>query len=358
MIMEIVFLIFFILVFFIQLGFLFRNYFRMVIHVWENKKYNHEGISLIIASRNDGEWLLENLDLFLNQKHGQFECIIVDDGSDIPFRAPDNPRLRILRIDKSEGKKAALIRGAEMAQYEVLLFSDADCEPASPFWAGEMLSNLEEDCGGVLGYGAYKTEKNLLGNLIQLDSLYTVSSYMSAALRGKAYMGVGRNLLLRKSHFFEAVEALHNKQNLYGDDDLIVQLLGVKYKMAICLHPRGFTYSRAMPDFGLWFRQKRRHISAGHYYDKKSIFALALERSSLFLFFLMVPLLLCSSYYLPVLLSLSLYLIYKFYIFSKLKLRFHSPLHMFMFPVWDFIYVLCLFNLTITSIFVPEKKWR
>lgn len=354
MLILIVFLIFF----FIQLAFLVRNYFKMVLYVWDHEAYKHEGISIVIACKNDAVKLHENLDLILEQKHSALEVIIVDDASLTPLKLEENDRVKLVRIEESKGKRYALEVGVGAAKYDFILFTDADCKPASKFWAGEMLSNVKENIDIVLGYGGYKTKNNLLGNLVQLDTLYTVASFMSAALRKKAYMGVGRNILFRKSAFEKALNEVTELNNPYGDDDILVQKLAKPNNVALCMHPRGFTWSSAPNSLTEWFSQKKRHVSAGHFYKKSTLLELGLERFSLWCLYLSTIILLFTEYRIIVLFALLIYWLYKTYIFDKLGERYESSLQVILFPIWDLFYSFCLFIFTITSIFAPTNKWR
>lgn len=351
-------IVLYIVVFFVQFAFLVRNYFKMILHVWEDKPYKNDGISLLIACKDDALKLEPNLHLFLEQQHPHFEVIVVDDASTIPMHIEANPRLKVIRLEEGLGKRNALAQGVHIAQYKYLLFSDADCVPSSKFWAGEMLSNAQEGIDIVLGYGAYKTPKSVLGNLIQLDTLYTVANYMSAALRNKAYMGVGRNLLMKKEVFEQAILKLKDSPNIYGDDDLLVQNMAQKGNVALCLHPRGFVYSEAPKNFSEWSKQKTRHVSAGHFYKKSVLFELGLERLSLWLFYMFSALLLFSDLQFLACVSLGFYWLYKIYIFSKLKERYQSSLQVMFLPIWDLFYSISLFKFTITSIFAATKRWR
>lgn len=351
-------LIIFLVFFFVQLAFLVRNYFKMVLHVWSDKAYKHDGISIVIACKNDEDRLQKNLPFIFEQKHTSFEIIIVDDASDIPLNIEGRDKVKVIRLDESKGKRFALEVGVKAAQYNYVLFTDADCKPASKFWAGEMLSNVEENTDIVLGFGGYKSKKGLLGNLVQLDTLYTVASYMSAAIRNKAYMGVGRNILFRKLAFEKALQEVANLKNQYGDDDILVQKLAKANNIALCMHPRGFTWSSAPESMVEWFKQKKRHVSAGHFYKKSTLIELGLERFSLWCFYATSLILVFTEYRFIVLFALLIYWLYKTYIFDKLSERYESSLQVILFPVWDLFYSFCLFIFTITSIFAPTNKWR
>ncbi len=100
-------------------------------------------ISVIIATRNPGEWFGPCVTSVLNQSLADLELIIVDDGSDtpvgtamIPQQWRSDPRLRIDRIPHS-GVSAARNRGVELARGHWIAFADDD-----DLWHPEAMSLL------------------------------------------------------------------------------------------------------------------------------------------------------------------------------------------------------------------------
>ena len=102
------------------------------------------------------------------------------------------------------GKKFALTLGIKTAKYENLLLTDADCYVRTNNWISSMSNNFNHS-DIVLGYGSYKKEKGLLNKLIRFDTFNVAQQYLSYALKGQTYMGVGRNLAYKKSLFFNNV---------------------------------------------------------------------------------------------------------------------------------------------------------
>ncbi|MBI2467114.1 MAG: glycosyltransferase family 2 protein [Candidatus Rokubacteria bacterium] len=60
----------------------------------------------------------------------RFEVIVVDDGStDATAQVAERAGVRVVRLPANAGPAAARNRGAQAARGEVLVFTDADCEP-------------------------------------------------------------------------------------------------------------------------------------------------------------------------------------------------------------------------------------
>ena len=60
----------------------------------------------------------------------------------------------------------------------------------------------------VLGYGGYEKQLGFLNKLVRFDTFHVALQYLSYALIGKSYMGVGRNLAYKKSLFLKIRDLL------------------------------------------------------------------------------------------------------------------------------------------------------
>ncbi len=90
--------------------------------------------------------------------------------------------------------------------------------------------------------------------------------YLSLALAGRPYMGVGRNLLYRRQTFFANKGFYTHKHVLGGDDDLFINEVATPTNTAVSLDPATFTTSIPKEIWPDWRHQKRRHLSVGHRY--------------------------------------------------------------------------------------------
>lgn len=114
-----------------------------------DRDYNREGASIIIAARNEEENILRFLPDIINQDYTDFEIIFVNDASKdqtaaiADKMAKENPKLKVIHISESLGKKNAVQKAIEVAKYDILVFTDADCKPASKTWLAETVSRFE-----------------------------------------------------------------------------------------------------------------------------------------------------------------------------------------------------------------------
>lgn len=242
----------------------------------KNNLRNHQiikplnlSVSVIICAKNEKENLTKNLPFILNQHFDDFEVIVVDDGSDVPFTWI-HERLTIITLTKEEkiglGKKYALQKGVEHASKKIILLTDADCKPASPNWISEMSSLINEEHKIVLGISPYTYENTLLNALVEYETAQTAMQYIGFALLGMPYMCVGRNVCydaqLLKSKTWNTKELAIAS----GDDDLTIQSLATKKNTTVCLSKDSYTYSDAKKTWSTWFTQKTRHAESGFMY--------------------------------------------------------------------------------------------
>ncbi len=99
-------------------------------------------VSVIIPTHNRAAWVKEAAASVLAQTFGDYELLVVDDGSTDgtgDALAPLNGRLKVLRLEERRGVSAARNRGAASARGEWLAFLDSD-----DLWLPEKLARQME----------------------------------------------------------------------------------------------------------------------------------------------------------------------------------------------------------------------
>lgn len=235
-----------------------------------------EGVSLIISTRNQAAMLEEHLPQWLSQDYPKFQVIVVNDGSwdetaDIlKDKAAENSKLKVVTLNIDDryhkGKKFALTMGIKAADFDWLLFTDTDCIPSSDQWIRRMMQCRSAETEIVLGYSPYQRKNSLINLFIQYETFLTAQQYLSSALAGMPYMGVGRNLMYKKELFFLYKGFASHQHILSGDDDLFVNETATAKNTAVCLNAEARIYSVPKNTLGEWTRQKNRHLSTAKYY--------------------------------------------------------------------------------------------
>jgi cellulose synthase/poly-beta-1,6-N-acetylglucosamine synthase-like glycosyltransferase len=262
-------------------------------------------VSVIICARNEFKHLQQFLPSILTQDYPQYEVIVINDGStdstedllrELSKKYPHLyhsfvPGLANVRSTK----KLGLTLGIKAAQYDLLLFTDADCKPADKQWISHMARNFTHGTEFVIGYGGYIKTKGWVSRLISYDTLFIGLQSLGFALTGRPYMGVGRNMAYRKETFIRE-KGFSKSLNLQsGDDDLFVNGIANEYNTRVDISPESVTWSVPKESFDSWFRQKERHLSAAKFYTRSSLMLLGIELFTRAMFYLLVVAILIVS---------------------------------------------------------------
>jgi glycosyltransferase involved in cell wall biosynthesis len=278
--------------------FYYVRYFRLLAFYTEKQELSakEQAVSVIICARDEADEIEANLPGVLAQTYrSTHEIVVVNDNSqdDTKYLLEglyrDFKQLHIVELKQEAlhipGKKFPLSMGIKSARHELLLLTDADCIPASEHWILKMQSAFKDGIKIVLGYGAYKRKKGLLNRVIRFDTFHTALQYLSCALAGQPYMGVGRNLAYKKELFFQQKGFASHHHLPGGDDDLFVNACATSENTAIVIDKDTFTYSTPPASIGEWISQKQRHNSTGKYYKARHKFLLGCYMTSHFLLY-------------------------------------------------------------------------
>lgn len=253
-------------------------------------------VSVIICARDEEDNLTAFLPTVLAQDYPEFEVVVVNDcssdnsGHVVDALAKNDPRLRRADIKEDayykHGKKFAVLVGVKSAKYEHLVFTDADCYPVSNQWLRHMAAGFSAEKKIVLGYGGYEKKEGLLNSLIRYDTFIIAVQYLSAAIRKKAYMGVGRNLAYTRDLFFQHKGFASHYHLRSGDDDLFVNEAATPQNTGVAVHPAAITLSRPKNTFREWRLQKARHLTTAPHYKPASRSRLIFNHFSQYFFLL------------------------------------------------------------------------
>lgn len=326
-------------------------------------------VSIIICARNEDDNLTEYLPKILTQNYSNFEVVVVNDCSyDNTENVIDEfakifPNLKKVTIKEDEyykhGKKYAVLIGIKGAQHNHLLFTDADCFPADANWLKSMASGFVNKKEIVLGYGAYQKTDGFLNKLIRFDTFLIATHYLSAAIKGKAYMGVGRNLAYTKELFYKEKGFAKHYHLTSGDDDLFINQACSIENTNIALSQSATTLSIPKKTFTDWKRQKQRHLTTAPHYNSQSKSRITIAYASQYLFYIsLISLLFFKTTWLIALGGLFIKIIVQLAAFNKASKKLHEP------DLWQFSFVYELLLLLIYPIFHISKllqttnKWK
>jgi glycosyltransferase involved in cell wall biosynthesis len=325
-------------------------------------------VSVVICARDEAHNLVKNLPgvLVQNYKTTHEVVLVNDNSSDESKYVIDEFKRSFKNLNMVEltqeaimitGKKFPLSMGIKSAKYEIVLLTDADCVPASEHWIQKMQDTYTDDVEIVLGYGAYHKQPGLLNKLIRFETFHTAIQYLSYAIAGTPYMGVGRNLSYKKNVFLRNKGFSSINQIPSGDDDLFINQVANSSNTAISIDPDTFTLSDSKKTWSEWLSQKYRHYTTSKYYQPKHKILLGLYSLSLFLLY---PLLAISLIFFNWQIALAIFgvrfILQAFVYFKTMKKLNESDLFpwFLLLDIWMFFY----FIFTAPAIWkAPRKNW-
>lgn len=320
-------------------------------------------VSVIIAAKNEAENLKRYLPLILNQDYPDFEVVLIDDhstdGTSDFLKGMQHPHLQMHQLYDKRGKKAAIMKGIEKAQYDKMIFIDADCRPQTTYWLRLMSEKLIDKKSIVLGHGRYLSEPTLLNKIIRFEAFTTAAQYFSAALMGKAYMGIGRNLAYTKAVYNDSSAFQKYEHIASGDDDLLVNEMAATSTVNICVQQEAHTLSKAKDSWKDYFIQKRRHLQAGEQYQRKDRIRLAIFGIAQLLFFVSLLWLLVDFSYIRIVLSIiGIKLILQYFLYHKMMQKLKDDDLLWWSPFLEIFHLFLMIIIGISTWIWKVDRWK
>ena len=287
-----------------------------------------EPVSVVVCARDAYERLAELLPALLSQDYPDFEVVVVNDCSDdetgtyLEDLERKEPRIKPVQLRQHlnffNGKKFPLSMGIKSASHDLLVLTDADCLPTSNQWLRSMVGCYGEGTELVVGYAPYVRSKGLLNLLVRFDAVQQAMLYLSAALAGRPYAGVGKNLSYRQRLFFNQKGFTSHYTMEAGDDDLFVSQAATRRNTGVHIDPENTVECAAPLSFGSWMRrQVSRYTTLKNYHVGARAFA-ALHYGSQLLFYACF----LALWFLPPAFELPLEVSYAAYYFPTLAILF------------------------------------
>ncbi|HTF80606.1 MAG TPA: glycosyltransferase [Cytophagales bacterium] len=336
----------------------------------QNVTPTQEGVSVIVSAWDELDNLKVLVPLLLSQNHPNFDLIIVDDRSTdgsldyLRELSQLDRRIKHIRIDETpvgmSAKKYALTLAIKASKHEKLIFTDADCLPDSNDWITSM-SNGYTDANKqvVLGYSKYLKKPGFLNKFIRYETAVTALQYFSFALKGRPYMGVGRNLSYTRSIFLNNNGFQPYMSFLAGDDDLFVQKVATPQNTSIVTKHCSHTISIPKNTWDEYLTQKVRHLNIGKYYNFKTKSLLGLLFLSTLFFYICFVFVLFNKTFLPFALGfIFLRLLLNVIVFYKLSKKLNDSQEWYLTPMLEFLYLLYYIVVGFISLNKKKISWK
>lgn len=244
-------------------------------------------ISVIVAVRNEEDNISRLLNALVGQDYPEdnYEIIIVNDQSTDRtaerIEAVQDRRIRLLTSEHRDTvfspKKNAINLGIQQARGDIVLLTDADCQPP-PGWISGIVQLFAPDVGMVIGFSPCELPalRTISHKLLALESLSL--AVVAAGTAGWGYPATcnGRNLAYRK-RVYEQVGGFEKIRHFVsGDDDMMLKLVQqTEWKIQYAYDPRLVTPTVLVNSAGQFFNQRLRHASKGFHYEPRKVVGLA-----------------------------------------------------------------------------------
>ena len=262
-----------------------------------------EPVSIVICARDAYEYLVELIPALLQQDYPNFELVVVNDCSDdeteefLKDLARKEPKIKPVQLKQHlnffSGKKFPLSMGIKSATNDLIILTDCNCMPVNDLWLRSVVQCYEKNTEMVIGYSPIMQRKSRLNRLMRFDALQQGLLYLSAALKGHPYMGVGKNLSYRKELFYKNKGFISHYTTSVGDDDLFVSQVATKRNTKTLIDAENAILTIPTRSFKLWMRQKSSRYSTIPKYSVRARLSLGLFYLSQFVFYASFIALLC-----------------------------------------------------------------
>ncbi len=240
------------------------------------KDYRQDPISIVITSCDQAHHLSRTLPAILTQQYNDYEVIVVSDNSHdetaqvVEDYQKQYSHLVFVDLNSSvttiKGKKFPLAIGIKEAKHKLIVLTDANCMPASPYWLQNMAKHFVNGKQIVLGYCSIEKQPGFFNRLLRFDSLQTAIQYFSYSLAKMTYMGKGQNLAYTKDLFMKQRGFASHNHIEYGDDDIFIGRAATDKNVDIEYFSESYTIARPKVNFRRWFKEKKGYLSTRSFY--------------------------------------------------------------------------------------------
>lgn len=206
-------------------------------------KNERDRIWPLLKSINNSAFKYKETDLFT-----QFEFIFIDDHStdeSIEFILNElDVSCRILKLDKTSGKKYAIIRGVEQSSYNRVLTLDADVS-----FSEDYLFNISKTpCKSLTILPVHMQGKSSVEKLFTIEFSFLQHVTFGLAGFGKYILCNGANLLFTKETFNQAIKVREDAHIPSGDDMFLLKAVNTLNMTVFAFNRKELNVVTSAPD--------------------------------------------------------------------------------------------------------------
>ena len=308
-------------------------------------------ISVIVYARNHAAYLENNIPEWLSQEDAAFELVLVndcswDDTEDLlRSLAVTYPQVKIVNVPIDDRfrrtKKYALTLGIKAAQYEQILFIEADYLPRSKKWIAHMQANFTENTELVLGYAPFPAGATFSTLLSRFDHFMTALYSLSFAIKGRAFSGYGQNISFTKTTFFAGKGYASHMHLTYGETDFFINQHATPKNTRVEINPASHVFTDKKQSYAQFVKDKFTRMDTQKLFTLGNRLRLHVGVYTAVLFYLISIGLLILGFSWPVVLGIYLFRLFLQYaVYFKIAKRLKHPNIQWAMPILEPIYLL------------------
>ena len=352
----------------VQLIYFWLLFVRLAFYKKTFEETEEKPVSVVIIANNQYRDVNENLAAFLEQAHRKYEVVlVVDNSEDGTMELAEEftakyPHLRIVELTQSlnwfSGRKFPLSLGIKSAYSDLILLTDITCRPANDHWITQMTSAMQPGREIVLGYSSWRTTSKI-NKWLRFTAFYDALLYLSAALSGIAFKGIGRNLSYTRELFYRNKGFSAHYTIIAGDDELFVNKTATRKNVSVQLSAASRIDQVRPVTFRQWLQSERARWRIRHYFKPGHRLLIETYNVSLFLFYaILTALVILKAPWISVAAIFALRLISQLILFGLIQKRLHEKNLLLLTPFFEILLLLIDFFIRLRLLFSPKRKWH
>ena len=352
----------------VQLIYFWLLFVRLAFYKKTFEETEEKPVSVVIIANNQYRDVNENLAAFLEQAHRKYEVVlVVDNSEDGTMELAEEftakyPHLRIVELTQSlnwfSGRKFPLSLGIKSAYSDLILLTDITCRPANDHWITQMTSAMQPGREIVLGYSSWRTTSKI-NKWLRFTAFYDALLYLSAALSGIAFKGIGRNLSYTRELFYRNKGFSAHYTIVAGDDELFVNKTATRKNVSAQLSAASRIDQVRPVTFRQWLQSERARLRIRHYFKPGHRLLIETYNVSLFLFYaILTALVILKAPWISVAAIFALRLISQLILFGLIQKRLHEKNLLLLTPFFEILLLLIDFFIRLRLLFSPKRKWH
>jgi glycosyltransferase involved in cell wall biosynthesis len=308
-------------------------------------------ISVIVYARNHAAYLEKNIPEWLSQEDAIFELVLVNDCSWdhtedlLRSLAVTYPQVKIVHVPIDDRfrrtKKYALTLGIKAAQYEHILFIEADYLPRTKKWISLMQANFNENTELVLGYVPFPAGASFSTLLSRFDHFMTAIYSLSFAIKGKAFNGYGQNIAFTKTTFFSGKGYASHMHLTYGETDFFINQHATRKNTRVEINPGSHVLTDKKQSYAQFVKDKFNRMDTQKLFKLGNRLRVHVSVYSAVLFYLISIGLLLLGFSWPAVLGIYLFRLFLQYaVYFKIAKRLKHPNIQWAMPFLEPIYLI------------------